>query len=109
MKTNYTKAIASPNVRFITQLQLQTLILVTLLLLSFTKVNAQEEYTKPSWMFGVAAGANFNFYSGSTYMLNEGFTPLATFHKGNGIGLFLAPSIEYHRPDSRFGFIELYS
>jgi outer membrane protein OmpA-like peptidoglycan-associated protein len=105
MKTNYTKAIASPNVRFITQLQLQTLIVVTLLLLSFTKVNAQEEYTKPSWMFGVAAGANFNFYSGSTYMLNEGFTPLATFHKGNGVGLFLAPSIEYHRPDSRFGFI----
>ena len=105
MKTNYTKAIASPNVRFITQLQLQTLIVVTLLLLGFTKVNAQEEYTKPSWMFGVAAGANFNFYSGSTYMLNEGFTPLATFHKGNGVGLFLAPSIEYHRPDSRFGFI----
>jgi outer membrane protein OmpA-like peptidoglycan-associated protein len=105
MKTNYTKAIASPNVRFITQLQLQTLIVVTLLLLSFTKVNAQEEYTKPSWMFGVAAGANFNFYSGSTYMLNQGFTPLATFHKGNGVGLFLAPSIEYHRPDSRFGFI----
>ena len=105
MKTNYTKAIASPNVRFITQLQLQTLIVVTLLLLGFTKVNAQEEYTKPSWMFGVAAGANFNFYSGSTYMLNQGFTPLATFHKGNGVGLFLAPSIEYHRPDSRFGFI----
>jgi outer membrane protein OmpA-like peptidoglycan-associated protein len=105
MKTNYTKAIASPNVRFITQLQLQTLIVVTLLLLGFTKVNAQEEYTKPSWMFGVAAGANFNFYSGSTYMLNEGFTPLATFHKGNGVGLFLAPSIEYHRPDTRFGFI----
>ena len=105
MKTNYTKAIASPNVRFITQLQLQTLIVVMLLLLSFIKVNAQEEYTKPSWMFGVAAGANFNFYSGSTYMLNEGFTSLATFHKGNGVGLFLAPSIEYHRPDSRFGFI----
>lgn len=106
MKTNYTKAIASPNTRFKTQLQLQTLLVITFLILGLSKVSAQvEEYTKPSWMFGIAGGANFNFYRGSTYMLNESFTPPTAFHKGNGVGLFLAPSIEYHRPDSRFGFI----
>jgi outer membrane protein OmpA-like peptidoglycan-associated protein len=37
--------------------------------------------------------------------LNDAFTPPVTFHKGSGIGLFLAPSIEYYKPDTRFGFI----
>lgn len=106
MKINYTTAIESPSAGFISQLQLQILFVVTILILGFTKVNAQvEEYTKPSWIFGVAAGANFNFYRGSTFMLNENFTPPTAFHKGNGVGLFIAPTIEYHKPDSRFGFI----
>jgi outer membrane protein OmpA-like peptidoglycan-associated protein len=52
-----------------------------------------------------SGGANFNFYDGSTQQLNAAFTPPATFHEGNGIGLFLAPSIEFHKPDTRFGFI----
>ena len=83
MKINYTTAIESPKARFMSQLQLQTLFVVTFILLGFTKVNAQiEEYTKPSWMFGVAAGANFNFYGGSTFMLNDGFTPPTAFHDG---------------------------
>lgn len=69
-------------------------------------LQAQEaQYTKPSWYFGVAGGANFNFYDGSTQQLNAAFTPPTTFHKGDGIGLFLAPSIEFHKPDTRFGFI----
>lgn len=106
MKINYTTAIESPSVRFMSQLQLQTLFVVTLILLGFTKVNAQtEQYTKPSWMFGVAAGANFNFYRGSTFMLNERFTPPTAFHNGNGVGLFIAPSIEYHKPGTQFGFL----
>lgn len=111
MKINYTTAAESPNVRFKSLLQLQTLFAISLLILTCsTKVNAQEnievkQYTKPSWMFGVAAGANFNFYRGSTYMLNGDFTPPTAFHNGNGVGLFIAPNIEFHRPDSRFGFI----
>lgn len=69
-------------------------------------LQAQEvEYSRPSWYFGVAGGANFNFYDGSTQQLNAAFTPATTFHKGNGIGLFLAPNIEFHKPDTRFGFI----
>lgn len=106
MKINYTIAIESPKARFLSQLQLQTLFVVTLLLFCFTKINAQiEKYTKPSWMFGVAAGANFNFYRGSTFMLNEVFTPPTAFHDGKGIGLFIAPNIEYHKPGTRLGFI----
>jgi outer membrane protein OmpA-like peptidoglycan-associated protein len=63
------------------------------------------QYTRPSWYFGAAAGANFNFYEGSTHQLNSLFTPPATFHDGRGIGLFVAPLLEYHRPDTRLGFM----
>jgi len=69
-------------------------------------IQAQEaQYTKPSWWFGLAAGANLNFYNGSTYKLNSEFTPPATFHEGFGAGLYVAPLIEFHRPDSRWGFM----
>lgn len=85
----------------------QTLLLITtLLLFCNTKVKAQDNrYSKPSWYFGVAGAANFNFYRGSTQMLNSEFTPPAAFHNGDGIGLYVAPNIEFHRPYSRWGFI----
>ncbi|MFV5699335.1 OmpA family protein [Flavobacterium sp. ZT3R17] len=72
-----------------------------------TPVQSQEtqviKYTKPSWYFGVAGGTNFNFYRGSTQQLNAGFTPPAAFHDGNGVGLFIAPLLEYRPADSRWG------
>jgi outer membrane protein OmpA-like peptidoglycan-associated protein len=106
MKTNYTSVIESPSERFLAQFQLHIMLVTIFLFLGSAKVNAQvEEYTKPSWMFGVAAGANFNFYRGSTFMLHEGFTPPTAFHDGKGIGLFIAPNIEYHKPGTRLGFI----
>lgn len=61
------------------------------------------QYTKPSWWFGGAAGANFNFYRGTTQVLNSGFTAPAPFHNGMGVGLYAAPLVEYHHPDSRWG------
>ncbi len=71
-----------------------------------TPIQAQEtQYTKPSWWFGVAGGANFNFYRGSTNQLNADLTPPVTFHDGKGVGLFIAPLMEFHRPDSRWGFM----
>jgi outer membrane protein OmpA-like peptidoglycan-associated protein len=72
-----------------------------------TPVQAQEvqaiKYAKPSWYFGLAGGANFNFYRGSTQQLNAGFTAPAAFHDGNGTGLFIAPLLEYRPADSRWG------
>ncbi len=69
-------------------------------------VQAQEaEFTNPSWWFGVNAAANMNFYRGSTQNLNENLTIPVTFHDGFGVGLFLAPVVEFHPPDSRWGFI----
>ncbi len=67
-------------------------------------LQAQEAtYTRPSWWFGAAAGANFNFYRGSTQKLNEDLTVPTAFHNGNGVGLYLAPLVEYHKPESMLG------
>ena len=93
----------SPN-----KLTIKSVALIALSLLSFqTAVQAQEtlpvKYAKPSWFFGVAGGANFNFYRGSTQQLNASFTSPKTFHDGFGAGLFIAPLLEYRPADSRWG------
>lgn len=88
-------------------ISLKSLLLLTLLWLSTQNpVQAQEiQYTRPSWFFGVAAASNFNLYRGSTHQLNSSLTPPVTFHEGDGAGLYLAPVIEFHKPDTRWGFM----
>lgn len=71
-----------------------------------TTLQAQEtQYTRPSWLFGAAVGANINFYRGSTHQLTSEFTPPVTFHDGMGVGLYFAPTVEFHRPDALLGFM----
>ena len=70
-----------------------------------TQQPQESQFTQPSWWFGAAAGGNFNFFHGSTQQLNSAFTVPTTFHDGTGIGLYLAPLVEFHRPDSRWGFM----
>lgn len=71
-----------------------------------TTMQAQEfQYTKPSWYFGVAGGANFNFFRGSTQQMNSSFTAPVAFHDGDGVALFIAPLIEYRPADSRWGLM----
>lgn len=82
------------------------LISLVFLLGLLTSLSAQEQqYTKPSWWFGAAAGANFNFYQGSTQQLDADLRVPAAFHDGFGTGLYLAPSIEYYRPNTRLGMM----
>ncbi len=72
----------------------------------YSPVQAQKtEYTNPSWWFGVAGGANINYYRGTTQHLTNDFMSPSAFHDGSGIGLFAAPLIEYHRPNSFLGFM----
>ena len=89
------------------KMSLKKYIFITLLCMaSQTSIQAQEvQYSNPSWWFGAAAAANFNFYRGSTQVLNENFTPPTAFHDGFGAGLYLAPLLEYHRPNSYWGFM----
>jgi len=82
------------------------LTLAALILCGFqAPLQAQDTFTGPSWRFGVAGGGNFNFYRGTTQALNNDLTVPAGFRKGNGLGLFLAPVIEYHKSDTRLGFM----
>ncbi|MCY2686028.1 OmpA family protein [Salinimicrobium sp. TH3] len=67
---------------------------------------AQEtQYEKPTWLFGVAAGANFNFYRGTTQRINADLMVPTAFHDGTGVGLFAAPLIEYRFPNSVWGIM----
>ena len=89
------------------RLNINSLIIVALILTGIQySVQAQEvQFTKPSWYFGVAGGANINFYRGTTQQLKSDFTVPSAFHDGNGAGLYVAPLIEYHRPDTRLGLM----
>lgn len=67
---------------------------------------AQEaQYAKPNWYFGVAGGANFNFYEGTTQRLNAKLMVPTAFKDGSGIGLFAAPLVEYHFSNSVWGIM----
>ncbi|HBB91921.1 MAG TPA: hypothetical protein DC042_09430 [Bacteroidales bacterium] len=85
---------------------IKTLVLGVLILAGVNSAGKTQEteYKQPSWWFGIATGANFNFYSGSTQQLNSDFTASTAFGNGFGAGVYLASLLEYHRPDSRFGF-----
>jgi outer membrane protein OmpA-like peptidoglycan-associated protein len=81
------------------------LIVAILMLLLLQSALQAQTYTRPSWWFGAAGAANFNFYRGSTQQLNADITVPTPFHNGNGVGLFLAPLIEFHKPGKRLGFL----
>ncbi|HMC99656.1 MAG TPA: porin family protein, partial [Ferruginibacter sp.] len=66
---------------------------------------ARAQYSQASWRIGVAGGANFNMYRGSTEQLSPGMIAPSAFHDGHGVGLFAGPVIEYHRARSVFGFM----
>jgi outer membrane protein OmpA-like peptidoglycan-associated protein len=107
MKNKTSLTMDAHQMRTIGKKSLQIVFLIALFLLfCLNTLRAQDNrYTKPSWYFGVAGAANFNFYRGSTQMLNSDFTTPTAFHNGEGVGFYLAPNIEFHRPNSNWGFI----
>jgi len=86
---------------------MKKILFIVLIALGFQMSSMAQEaqYEKPTWLFGVAAGANLNFYRGTTQRLNENLTVPTAFHDGDGIGLFAAPLVEYHFPDSIWGIM----
>ena len=110
-KNNFEKGLRqerSPQSRNLNRLFFLALILISIQ----SSVSAQAplpepikgpQFAPPNWWFGVAAGANFNFYQGTTQELNSDFTPPTAFHHGKGVGLYLAPLVEYRFPDSKWG------
>lgn len=83
-------------------------LLFTFVILFFiTKGSSAQEMkmNKPNWWFGVSAAGNINFYNGSTQQLNSSLKVPAALHEGLGLGLFLSPIVEYHLPQSNWGFM----
>ena len=87
------------------KLSIKSLILSTILLGVPMLLQAQvtSTYSQSPVRFGIAAGANFNFYRGSTQMLNPNFTAPVAFNYADDVGFFLAPLIEYVHPTSGLG------
>lgn len=84
-----------------------TILLLTLLITGLA-AHSQKTTAKvtgesqPSWWFGASAAANFNFYRGTTQMLNENVIVPTAFHKGNGIKPYISLLTEY-RPNKVWG------
>lgn len=69
-----------------------------------TSLKAQlPQYTYPSWWFGLAGAGNINFYTGSTQRLTSTVVAPVPFNQGMGLGLYLAPVVEYRAPTSNWG------
>lgn len=107
-KTNSKKGLRMA--RFLFNLIVKSVIVGTFILAAIqSPLQAQETpvatYTQPSWRFGVAGGANFNFYQGTTQQLTNDFMAPTAFGDGQGIGLFAAPVIEFHRAGTMLGFM----
>ncbi len=78
----------------------QTIIVLSVFI-SF--LQAQEiKRIQPEWWFGGALGGNINFYSTDFKSLKAGNSVPTPFKKGSGLGLFIAPHLEY-RPHSVWG------
>lgn len=106
LKTNIKKGLRKawfPHNLTVKSLVIGALIMTGIQVSAQTQETQEVQYTRPSWFFGAAAGANFNFYQGSTEQLNAEFRSPVTFHDGSGIGLYIAPLVEFHKPDTRLG------
>lgn len=88
-------------------LNFKSIIIGALIVTGFhVPLQAQDiQYEKPSWYFGVAGGANFSFFRGSTQQMNSSFKAPVAFHDGDGVGLFIAPLVEYRPSGSRWGLM----
>lgn len=77
--------------------------LLLMLIFASSAVHAQKiKRPEPVWWFGASGAANFNFYRGTTQMLNKSVTVPAAFHKGDGIKPYISLLTEY-RPNKVWG------
>jgi len=85
---------------------IKTLILSVLILIGIQATAFAQRDTiqlKPSFWVGAAVGANLNYYDGTTQDINANLLSFPAFHKGSGVGLYLAPTLIYHNPDKLLG------
>ncbi len=109
-KYNLDKMLKETKINHISKLMVFSLLFLMLApVLHAQEQNEQEEaqqvYTMPKWLFGIAGAANFNFYEGTTRHLSADsymdgpFMAPAAFHEGSGIKPYGAALIEYRLND----------
>jgi outer membrane protein OmpA-like peptidoglycan-associated protein len=79
-----------------------TIIFLVLLFAGMTAGAQAIKRTQPVWWFGESGAANFNYYRGTTQMLNSSVTVPTAFHKGDGVKPYLSLLTEY-RPNKVLG------
>jgi outer membrane protein OmpA-like peptidoglycan-associated protein len=79
-----------------------TIIFSMLLFAGLTGKTQEVKSSQPLWWFGGSVAANFNYFRGTTQMLNEDLTVPAAFHKGNGVRPYVSVLTEY-RPNKIWG------
>src|SRR5580704_18265241 len=78
-------------------------IIFSMLLFAGLTGNTQNvDSVRPVWWFGGSVAANFNYFRGTTQMLNENLTVPTAFHKGNGVRPYISLLTEY-RPNKVWG------
>ncbi len=84
----------------ISQQKYAVLSLVMLLagLVGHSQINPRQ----PTWWFGESGAANFNYFRGTTQMLNGNLTVPTAFHKGDGVKPYVSLLSEY-RPNKKWG------
>ncbi len=103
LKNNYTKG--SRKAFSVYSLIMKSLIVGAFILTGIQSSAQKQQYSKPSWYFGVVGAANINFFDGSTRQLSTEFTSPATFHKGRGVGVYAGGLIQYRPAKSVLGFM----
>lgn len=89
---------------FYTLKQKITILLLVLIFAGITGYSQKINQPQPVWWFGISGAANFNFYRGTTQMLNENLTVPTAFHNGMGIRPYVSLLTEYH-PNKIWGGI----
>jgi outer membrane protein OmpA-like peptidoglycan-associated protein len=87
----------------ITILFRRCLVLPLILVSLHSSLKAQDRVT-PTWWFGVAGAANFNFYRGTAQILNDNLTLPYAFENGFGVAPYAAVFTEY-RPGKVWGLM----
>jgi outer membrane protein OmpA-like peptidoglycan-associated protein len=73
-----------------------------LLFAGLTGRTQEVKSSQPIWWFGGSIAANFNYFRGTTQLLNEDLTVPSAFHKGNGVKPYVSLLTEY-RPNKMWG------
>jgi outer membrane protein OmpA-like peptidoglycan-associated protein len=87
---------------FYTLRQKIAILLLVAVLTGVTGYSQKINQPQPVWWFGVSGAANFNFYRGTTQMLNGNLTVPTAFHKGAGVRPYFSLLTEY-RPNKIWG------